>query len=292
MDLYQKFLIAILNVNMVLMDYVYNATTKFGEVNDMVNNVPKIVLYDIETSHNLVATFQLRNQDWINPDNIIQERHLISASWKELGKREVHAVSLLDDPKRFKRDPHDDFHVLAKLHEVLSSADVIVAHNGDNFDLKFTEARFLIQGFPPLPPITKIDTLKVARDRFLFNANNLNYLGQVLKVGKKVETSKGLWLRVLAGEEAAIREMVKYNKQDVLLLEKVFLKLQPYIANHINRQLFGQTGCPRCGSAKVQSRGFHRAISRVYRRFQCQDCAGWFRSQTNEKDVKVTARVL
>lgn len=252
----------------------------------------KIVLYDIETSHNLVAAFQLKNQDWINPENIVQERHLVSASWKILDAKTVEAVSLLDDPKRFKRNPHDDLHVLKVLHEVLSGADVIVAHNGDAFDIKFTEARMLIQGLPPLPPITKIDTLKVARDRFLFNANNLNYLGQVLKVGKKTQTSPGLWLRVLKGEAAAIREMVGYNKMDVILLEKVFKKLQPYIANHVNRQLFGEVGCPRCGSLKVQSRGVHRAITQVYQRFQCQNCSGWFRALKAEPGSRTTSRVL
>lgn len=239
---------------------------------------PRIILWDIERTHNLVTVFQLKHNDYIGAENIRQESYIPCAAWKVLGEKKVSAVSTLDDPKRFKRNPHDDYHVVKTLHEVLSSADVIIAHNGDAFDIKFTEGRMLFHGLPPLPPITKIDTLKAARDRFLFNANNLNYLGQFLKCGKKTETSHGLWYKVLNAEPAAIREMVSYNKQDVILLEKVFLKLQPYIANHVNRQLYGQTGCPRCGSSKVQSRGFHRALTQSYRRFQCQKCGGWFKA--------------
>lgn len=253
---------------------------------------PRIILWDIETSQNVVAVFQLKHNDYINAENILQERFVICASWKVLGEDKIHSVSILDDPKRYKRDPHDDLHVVRKLHEILSGADIIVAHNGDAFDIKFTEGRMLFHDLSPLPPIPKIDTLKAARDRFLFNANNLNYLGQLLKVGKKVPTTAGLWLKVLNGSRKAVEEMVKYNKQDVLLLEKVFLKLQPYIITHVNRQLFSGKGCPRCGSKHVQSRGLHHAISRVYRRFQCMKCGGWFRDVVNEKDVKVSSRVL
>ena len=253
---------------------------------------PKTLLFDIETSHNLAAVFQLYGENnYISPENIWQERFLICASWRWLGEKKIHSVSILDDPKLYKKDPHNDLHVVRSLHDVLSSADVIIGHNSDKFDIKFAEARMLIQGLPPLPPITKIDTLKVAKDRFLFNSNSLDYLGTVLKVGRKKPTTNGLWLRVLNGDESAINEMVKYNKQDVELLERVFTKLRPYIANHTNRELFGGTGCPRCGSLKYQSRGIHRAITRIYQRYCCNSCGGWFRELKAEKK-STTKRVL
>lgn len=257
------------------------------------NKGPKIILWDIETTHNLAAVFKLTQNDYINSENITQERYIVCAAWKELGKTKVSAVSTLDDPKRFQTDPHDDYHVVKTLHKVLSEADVIIAHNGDSYDIKFTEARMLIQGLPPLPPITKIDTLSAARGRFLFNANNLNYLGNILKVGAKKPTKTGLWLKVLQGDKKAILEMVRYNKQDVALLERVFRKLQPYIANHVNRQLFRGTGldCPRCGSKKTQARGIHKALTRTYQRYQCQDCGGWFRN-LKAATKSTTTRVL
>lgn len=253
---------------------------------------PRIVLWDIETTHNLVAVFKLFGEDYISPDNILQERYIVCAAWKTLGAKTVSAVSTIDNPKLYAKDPHNDYHVVKTLHDVLMGADVIVAHNGDKYDIKFTEARMLYHGLSPLPPIVKIDTLKVAKDRFLFNSNRLDYLGKFLKVGGKKPTTTGLWLRVLQGDKAAIKEMVVYNKQDVNVLEKVFLKLQPYMANHISRQLFGQTaGCPRCGSTKVQSRGAHKATTRTYQRYQCQDCGGWFRElKANSKST--TLRTL
>lgn len=245
-------------------------------------NKPRVLLYDIETSLQPVAVFDLIGNDYINHDNILGNRHLISMCWKWLGESKVHSVSLLDDPRRFARDHHDDLHVIKVAHEVMSEADVIVAHYGDQFDKKYIDTRILFHGLPALPAVASIDTKKVASSRFRFNSNKLDFIGQYLGLGKKIKTEHKLWLDIMQGSKKALKEMVTYNKQDVILLEKVFLKLAPYMPNYVSRELFGGTGCPRCGSPKIQSRGVHRAISRVYRRWQCQTCSGWFKSSKAE----------
>lgn len=255
-------------------------------------NELKILFWDIETSLQTAAVFKLFGEDYIDHNNLLSERFVICASWKWLGENKVHSVSVLDNAKLFAKDAQNDKHVCQKLHEVLSEADVIIAHNGDSFDTKFVETRMLHHGLPALAPITSIDTYKVAKSRFMFNSNKLDYIGKFLGVGRKIHTRSGLWLDVLQGNKSAIKDMVDYNKGDVELLERVFMKLRPYIPNHINRELFGHVGCPRCGSKKVQSRGYHKAISRVYRRFQCQSCFGWFRNNANEKGFNTKSRVL
>lgn len=263
----------------------------------MAHTSPRIILWDIETTHNLAAVFKLTQNDYIQSENIVQERIIVCAAWKELGRTKVSAVSTLANPPMHGKQLLNDYHVCKKLHEVLSSADVIVAHNGDEYDIKFTKGRMLVHGLPPLPPILSIDTLKVARKQFLLNANNLNYLGTLLKVGHKKPTKQGLWLKVLQGDRAAIRQMVAYNKEDVRLLERVFLKLRPHIADHTNRQLFGESGhgrlaCPRCDSHDVQSRGVHRALTQTYQRYQCKACAGWFRERRATVGTSTRTRVL
>jgi hypothetical protein len=255
-------------------------------------NKPRILYWDIETSLMPVAVFQLANNDWIDPSSILQERYVICAAWAWNDEPKVHTVSVLDNPKLYKKNPHDDTHVIKTLHSVLSEADVIVHHNGDSFDKRYVDTRILVNKLPALPPITSIDTYKTAKSKLLLASNKLDYLGKLLGVGQKIQTTSGLWMRVLNGDAKAVKEMVDYNKQDVLLLRNVFRKLQAYIPNYINRELFGSEGCPRCGSTKIQSRGVHRAISRVYRRFHCQECGGWFRSVTNDKEVKTKYRVL
>lgn len=260
---------------------------------------PRILLWDIETAHNIVASFSLweRRGLSIPHQNIIQQRYIITASWKWAGEKKVYSVSTLDDRERYRKNPHDDYHVVKTLHQVLSSADVIVAHHGDAYDTKYFKGRALVHGMPPIPPVASIDTKKIASSQFLLPSNRLDALGALLGVGRKIETSNQWWLDILVGTDAArraaIKKMVRYNKQDVLLLEDVFYKLQPYMPNHINAQLFDPAaGCPRCSSTNVQRRGIHKAISRTYQRFQCMACGGWFRKDKAEPSIRPQVRVL
>lgn len=253
---------------------------------------PKILFWDLETSLQTAAIFQLAKNDWINPESLVSERYVICGSWKWADEDKVHNVSVLDDPKRYAKNHQDDYHVIKTLHKILSQADVIVAHNGDFFDKKYINTRILFHGLEPLPPITSIDTYKVAKSQFMFNSNKLDYLGSYLKLGNKIKTSPGLWMRVMNGDKAAVKEMALYCNQDIILLEKVYNKLMPYCQGHVNRELFGEVGCPRCGSTDVQSRGVHRAISRVYKRLCCNNCGGWFRTVLNDKQVLPKYRTL
>ncbi len=254
---------------------------------------PRILYYDIETSLQPVAVFSLLHNDYINPDAILQERYVICAAWRWEGEKTVHTVSVLDNQKRYKKNPHDDRHVIEILHQVLSNADVVIGHNSDHFDNRYVATRALVHGLKPLPPFHSIDTYKIAKSKFMLNSNKLDYLGKLLGVGQKIKTEPGLWMRVLNGDASAIKSMVEYNKQDVILLEEIFLKLRPYASNHVNRELYGgDESCPRCASTNVQSRGVHKAISQVYQRFQCQACGGWFRMLRAEKNSSTKYRVL
>jgi hypothetical protein len=256
---------------------------------------PRVLLYDLETAFNIVAAFQLwdRGGNSIPHQNVISERYIICACWKWLGEDKIHSVAVTDDPKRYKKNPYDDYHVVRTIHEVLSEADVVIAHYGNGFDNKYVKTRALFHGLAPIPPFVSVDTQKIAKSQFLFNSNRLDYLGKFLGVGRKIETKLGLWMEVLRGSQKAIKEMVHYNKGDVSLLEKVFLKLRPFIPEHVNRELYGGGSheCPRCGSSHVQARGIHRAISRIYQRWNCQGCGGWYRTAKAEKGT-VTLRNL
>lgn len=255
----------------------------------------RILTWDIETSLQPVAIFQLANNDWIKPEALLGERYIICACWKWMDEDKVHSVSVLDDPKRYKKDPHDDRYVVETLRDLLMQADVIVHHKGDSFDRPYLNTRILAHGLPALPPIPSVDTYKVAKANFFLNSNSLDYLGKFLKVGKKISVGYQLWLTILNGGPAAvkaIKEMARYCKQDVSLLEAVYLKLRPYMSGHPNGALYGGDGCPLCGCTRVQSRGTYKAISRVYPRFQCQGCFKWLRGEKNDRTIKTKYRIL
>lgn len=250
----------------------------------MATKAPRILLWDIETSFNVVAAFSLFNDAPINYRNILQEWHVISVSWKWLGEKKVHSVSVADDPVMFRLNPHNDFFILAKMLELFAEADAVVHHYGDKFDLPKINARLAYWKLGPLKPVIQIDTKKIASKYFKFNSNRLDYLGMFLGLGRKKETDPDLWLRCLQGDINAVEDMVKYNKSDVLLLEKVFERLYPFAAVSINRRLFMDKDdvCPKCGSKHITYRGYRYTTARKYRRFQCADCGSWSHSNKHE----------
>ena len=252
---------------------------------------PKILFWDIETSYMQKQGFSLY-PNFISPDNIMIDWHLICAAWRWEGQKRVSAVSLLDDKKRFEKNHHDDEFVIRKLHSVLEEADFVVAHNGDQFDIKKFNTRAIFHGLDPLPPFKTIDTLKMAKRTFKFSSNRLDYIAKFLGVGRKIKTSNELWIKCYLGDKKAIREMVTYNKMDVEVLQNVYDKLKPYDqGSQLNMGLFtGEVGCPSCTSKNFQSRGY--TITRVsrYRRYQCKDCGKWFQSKGADKSVKVKVK--
>lgn len=249
---------------------------------------PKILLFDIETAPNLAWCWGKYEQNVLD---YVSEWYMMSFAYKWLGDKEVHCHSL-PEYKAYKKDKEDDSELIRDLWDLFSKADVIIGHNSDSFDIRKANARFIYHGLVPPQPYKTVDTKKVAKQHFYFNSNSLNDLGKHLKLGKKVPTGGfSLWQGCMSGDSKSWKTMVDYNKQDVTLLEKIYNRLRPWIRNHPNiaGHLDGEH-CPKCGSDHLQSRGFSRTLSAIYRRFHCQNCGGWSRVTTSEKGsrTKVT----
>jgi uncharacterized protein YprB with RNaseH-like and TPR domain len=216
----------------------------------------------------------------LNHDSVVQERSIICGSWKWLGEKKVHSVAI--DVK----NPTDDAEVVGVLHGIVSSADAVVHHHGDSFDLPWLKARSVFYDLPPIPPLIQIDTRKLAKKAFYFNSNKLDYLAKFLGFGRKLKTDFDLWKKCLAGDQSALDKMVRYNKRDVLLLEKIYKRLVPHIPAPLNRVLFvDREVCQNCGSSHVQYRGFYYTPTSKFRRYQCmaKGCGTWSRSTKKEK---------
>lgn len=253
-------------------------------------DVTKILLFDLENSPSLGYFYDQRKED--NIVAVIEEWFLLSFAYKWLGEREVHVYALPDFPG-YRGNMRDDERLVRKLHAVMSEADVLVAHNLDSFDLKKANARFLVHGLDPIPYNKNVDTLKVARRQFKFNSNRLDDLGRQLGVGRKLaHTGIHLWLRCIQGDAAAWKEMRAYNKQDVVLLEKVYLRLRPWAANHpnVNWKTRKMNACPKCGSTRLMRRGYRYTATGYCERFQCMGCLGYCSGPLERLESRVGIR--
>ena len=242
-------------------------------------SMTKVLIFDIETSPNLAYVWGKWKQN-IYSGQFLEKSYIMSFAAKWLDSDEV----------IYKDNRHDDDKEIVKsLFDLFNEADVVVAHNGDRFDIPIVTGRGVVHGFKPPSPFHSVDTLKVSRRKFRFLSNSLadlcEELNLPLKGGHKKFPGFKLWLECLQQNDEAWEEMREYNVQDILSLEALYLRLRPYINNHPN---VGQHehSCPSCGSIDLQRRGAYKPkTGLVYQRFSCNGCGAWSKSATSQKEI-------
>ncbi len=246
---------------------------------------PRIALFDIETAPSLGYFWGKLYE--VNILAVHAPWYMLCFSYKWLGERTIHTHSLREYPG-YKKDKENDGRLIRDLYKVFDEADILIAHNGDRFDVRKTNARFIKHGLKPPSPYKTIDTCKAARRHFLFDSNKLDTLGQYLGVGKKLpNTGFDLWRRTMAGDDEAWDAMERYNRRDVVLLEKVYDKLKPYMTGHPKLDAYSEKSCcPVCQSRNTERRGIQVSLSRKYQRYQCMDCGHWHRGDVIPKVKK------
>lgn len=256
--------------------------------------LPKILVFDIETAP--LKAFVFQKAIWkanVGNDQVISEWFMLAWSAKWLFDEETISERLTG--KEAKNE--DDYRLVEKLHRLFNEADIIIAHNGDSFDIPNMNTRFIVHDLKPTKPYQTIDTMLVAKRQFGFTHNSLNALGKLFGFEPKVDVDFELWKRSVDGDEAALKEMAIYNVEDVRLLEQVYLKLRPWIKSHPNIGLYTLSDgvvCPNCGSEKVEwveGTYYYTQTSR-YPVFVCE-CGAYGRSRKSDlsKEVKKSLAV-
>lgn len=235
----------------------------------------KILLLDIETAPNTAHVWGLWQQN-VGLTQLMESSYVLCWSAKWYGDKTIYFDSVKKStPKK----------MLQRIHKMLGEADAVVHYNGTKFDIPTLNKEFLLYGMTPPAPYKQIDLLRVARGQFKFPSNKLDYVAQALGLGKKVKhIGHELWVQCMANVSSAWKMMEAYNKQDVVLLEKVYDKLKPWIKTHANHAVYSETTCcTNCGGTKYQARGYSYTTSSKYQRYQCTDCGTWFKSTTAVK---------
>lgn len=224
---------------------------------------PKILLLDIETAPATAYVWKLFDEN-IGLEQLIAPSRMLcwAAKW-------------------YRGDWHwadergNRLAMLKTLHALLSEADAVVTYNGDRFDLPKINGEFVSAGLNPVPPIPSIDLYRTVK-KLGYQSSKLLFVAKYLGIGQKVDTHGfKLWADVMAGAEGAWAKMLRYNKQDVALLEKLYTKLRPYIKAHPALHTHNEN-CPVCGAAKVQRRGSRHTKAFTIERLHCQGCGTWF----------------
>lgn len=248
----------------------------------------KILLLDIETLPIEAKTWGVWNQN-IAPSQIKKDWSIACWSAKWLFSDEV--MGEVVSPKEAIERRDDS--VLPSMWKLLDEAHLVIAHNGDEFDLKKLNTRLLLAGYPKPSPYKSIDTLKVAKETFSFTFNKMDWINRMLGIGVKISTDWEWWDRASEGDKKYLDMMLEYNKQDVNILEELYMKLRPWMKSHPNVGIFSvHTNipmCRACGSANLHWNHLYQTPLGLYKGFRCQDCGSLGR--VVKKQYKVGAAI-
>lgn len=244
---------------------------------------PKILVFDVETAPIIGYVWGLWENN-LGLNQIKNDWHVLSWSAKWLGEP---ATKIMYADQRNAKNIEDDKELLKGIWNLLDEADVVITQNGNSFDVKKLNARFILNGMQPPSSYRRIDTLLIAKKHFKFTSNKLEYMTDKLCVKyKKLKHSKfsgfDLWKQCLAGNIKAWKEMEKYNKYDVLALEELYTKLIPW-DNSINLNVYHlrhEMICS-CGSKDVISKGYYYTNNGKFARSKCKDCGSEVRGKKN-----------
>lgn len=244
---------------------------------------PKVLLFDIETAPILSYVWSLWDQN-ISLNQIHSDWYVLSWSAKWLGAPDK---SIMYMDQRKAKNIEDDSRILRGLWKLLDEADVVITQNGVSFDQKKLNARFIINGFKPPSSFRHIDTKQIAKKKFGFTSNKLEYLtNKLCKKYKKLKHAKfagfELWTECLAGNVKAWKEMELYNKHDVLSLEELYTKLSPW-DNRVDFNVYSDSTVHtcKCGSKSFVKNGFFFTTIAKYQRYKCTSCGSEARDRRN-----------
>lgn len=257
----------------------------------MENPLPKILLIDLECTPNRGWYFDASKEYNILETDQYSFIHSIAYQWE--GEKKIHILALPDFPL-YKRDKKNDYALLKEVHKLFDDADIIIAHNGDNFDIKKINARLIYHRFDPPAPYKTADTLKLARKVQNSGSNRLDALARYYGLGKKLaNTGKDLWLPIARGEATAKdwADMKAYNIHDVYLMALLWPLLRPWSKTpNINMMTRRMGACPACGSQNLVPRGHVYTLTTEAQRLKCGKCGKWSQERSERIAKRVTIK--
>lgn len=258
------------------------------------NDSPRILVYDIETSPIESYTWGLFNQN-VSLGQIKKDWNILAWAAKWYGDPE-NKVMYMDN--RGKKNIHDDKALVRGIATLLNKADICITQNGERFDRKKINARAIINGLSPIKPCMSTDILKEGRKVFGFTSHKLEYVSHNINDKyKKLSHGKypgfSLWSAILAGDKSAWKEMETYTKHDVLATEEAYSKMAPWIKTHAMSVASDDSvvRC-KCGSGNLMKKGYAWSEAGKYQIYMCKDCGKWPRSGINLLTANKRAAML
>lgn len=243
----------------------------------------RVLLYDIESSPIISFNWGIWEQNAIE---VIHDWQILCFSYKWLGEKKIRNIAQWDF-KGYKPgiENLNDLNVVKELRDLFDEADIVVAHNGNSFDQKKSQARMMVHNLPPPTPYKQIDTKLEAKRAGAFTSNKLDFLNRTFGFEGKVDAGGfATWKGCISGDKKAQKRMSFYNNKDVVELEKLYLYMLPWMKTHPTLYPERPDACPKCGGVNLapgQKYASTRSGGR-YQYFRCRDCGSPFKARLPE----------
>src|SRR5574337_793287 len=170
--------------------------------------------------------------------------------------------------------------------DFVNSCDIVVYHNGDEFDAKVLNAELTRNSLPPLK-YRSIDTLKLIRANYYLPSYKLDYVNSYFGITRKVKNDgMPLWERCTQGDPKALKEMEIYNQGHIVSLEDLFWTIQPYCQNIPSFSIYNteSIGSCSCGGKLVKDKQhlYWYTNASKFERMRCESCGAVHRGKKNQ----------
>lgn len=250
---------------------------------------PRILFLDIETAPDVAYVWGVYQENAIA---IKEHWYVLSYAYQWRGDKTVTWRGLPSFPG-YKSGRGNERKLIKEVRNLLDEADIVIAHNGADFDVRKLNARMIDHRLTPPSPYKVVDTKRDLTKVAKFSSNRLNWLCKQLGLGQKTQEHHdwAMWSGCMEGDPKWWKEMEVYNSHDIDLVAELYEVLAPWIPQP-NAQLWdpNRLRCvnPACKGKGMTKHGTYSAASRVYQRYMCKTCGATARDVKSTSGVSLT----
>jgi len=154
--------------------------------------------------------------------------YMVSWAIKEMGNSKV-ITDNITKKDIFNYQTFDKKIVESLLNE-MNKYDVFVTYYGQMFDAKFIRSRALVNGFEPPKYKQKlhIDLYWKAVQIMNLSSGSLDSVTKFFGIKGKTKLDIKYWKLASIGHQPSMEKLLIHNRNDVIILEKLFWKLEKY----------------------------------------------------------------
>jgi len=210
----------------------------------------KRLFYDIETSFCEGAFWRTGWNQTISPFQVFKYPQIISISYKWEGEDKVQRLD-------WGLKKQCDKAMVATFVKIMDEADEVIGYNSKRFDTKWIRTRAIFHGVQMRHTYNEIDVLQWVKKYTNLPAGNT--LAEACKYydvpNKRDSGGFDTWVGVvMRKEKASLDAMHYYCDGDVISLEGLFNKLEPFVRPNMHYGILRgghKFSCPTCGTNKV-----------------------------------------